>query len=391
MNYLKMVCLSGSLCATAALVYPAAAQEPATTTTSGPAAYVYVSSTPKNSSVNEIIGYAAAPNGVLTALNGSPYTADVTTMAVNGKYLFGANKNGVYIDSYHIRSNGSLSLWEQTDVAKFNYNDCGSSGPLFLDHTGQTLYDMEFDANGCANNEYESLAVNKADGALSNIGSSTYTSWLYQAASFIGNNVYAYSVACIGNSYWTIFGEQRASNGLLTSIGNFKAPLPTPKSGDFWCPAQAAADPTDHVAMVMQPVNGSTFASDGGAQIASFTAASNGNLSTTNTRSTMPVTSVGTALSISMAPSGKLLAVGGSAGLQIFHFNGASAATKDTGLLTTAEIDQMFWDDQNHLYAISRSAGRLYVFTITPTSVSQAAGSPHAITGPQNIAVQPLP
>jgi hypothetical protein len=31
------------------------------------------------------------------------------------------------------------------------------------------------------------------------------------------------------------------------------------------------------------------------------------------------------------------------------------------------------------------------VFTITPTSVSHAPGSPHAITAPQNVIVQPLP
>jgi hypothetical protein len=55
------------------------------------------------------------------------------------------------------------------------------------------------------------------------------------------------------------------------------------------------------------------------------------------------------------------------------------------------EIDQVFWDKQNHLYAISRSAGKLYVFTITPTSAAQAPGSPHAITAPQNVIVQPLP
>ncbi len=47
------------------------------------------------------------------------------------------------------------------------------------------------------------------------------------------------------------------------------------------------------------------------------------------------------------------------------------------GLLTKDEIDQMFSDKDNHLYASSRAAGKLYVFTITPTSHSQAKGSPY--------------
>jgi 6-phosphogluconolactonase (cycloisomerase 2 family) len=134
MRYLDAVCLCGSFCA-AALLQPALIQAQ---TTSSHAAYVYVSMTPKNSSVNEIVGYAAAANGSLTVLPGSPYTADVTAMTTNGKYVFGTNVNGLYVDAYHIASNGALSLWEQTDVAKFNAQDCGFSGSLVLDHTGTT-------------------------------------------------------------------------------------------------------------------------------------------------------------------------------------------------------------------------------------------------------------
>jgi hypothetical protein len=58
-------------------------------------------------------------------------------------------------------------------------------------------------------------------------------------------------------------------------------------------------------------------------------------------------------------------------------------------LLTSNQIDQMFWDNANHLYAISSTAGKLYIFTITPTSATQAAGSPYTISHPKNIIVQP--
>jgi hypothetical protein len=42
----------------------------------------------------------------------------------------------------------------------------------------------------------------------------------------------------------------------------------------------------------------------------------------------------------------------------------------ETGLLTTDEVDQVFWDNDNHLYAIGQAAGKLFVFTGTPTTRS---------------------
>ena len=169
---------------------------------------------------------------------------------------------------------------------------------------------------------------------------------------------------------------------------DINAPTPAAKTGDFWCPSQTAADPTNHVAITMQAVD-QNFSPDGPPQLATYTADSAGNLSTTSTPANMPQTAVGTVTDIKMAPSGKLLAVGGTAGLQVFHFNGASPITHDTGLLTNKQVDQFFWDNANHLYAISQSAGKLFVFTVTPTSATQAPGSPYTIAHPQNIAVQP--
>ena len=103
----------------------------------------------------------------------------------------------------------------------------------------------------------------------------------------------------------------------------------------------------------------------------------------------MPSVAVGNVNDYWMSPTGKFLAVGGSGGLQVFHLNGANPITKYTGLLTANPIDQMFWDNANHLYALSRTAGKLYVFTVTSTSVTQAPGSPHSIFKPQSIIVLP--
>jgi len=73
----------------------------------------------------------------------------------------------------------------------------------------------------------------------------------------------------------------------------------------------------------------------------------------------MPQTAVTEVTSLRMAPSGQLLAVAGTTGLEVFHMNGANPITPYTGLLTNVPVDQMFWDNADHLFAISRSGNRL--------------------------------
>jgi hypothetical protein len=254
------------------------------------------------------------------------------------------------------------------------------------------LYLLEYEGTVCANNVYESFAVNKSTGGLNYLSYARGDAFpqLTLPASFIGNNKYAY-IAEYESMYYETFGYVRNSNGSLTKLSiNTPSPTSPPSGATGFCPYQAAADPTNHVAFVEQPCSlpgGSTLHPE----LAVYTAGTNGSLTTTSTGKNMPTTSVTYVNSLSMAPSGKLLAVGGIGGLQIFHFNGASPITKYTGLLTTNTINQVFWDKSNHLYAISGSAGKLYVFTITPTSYSQASGSPHSVSTPVGLIVQPAP
>ncbi len=380
---IKSICLSATLCTVASF-----AQVAVTQTTSSTVAYVYVSNI-LTDTTSEVHAYAATKNGKLTPVDGSPFSADVTNMAVNGKYLFGSSSNGTSVDSYFIESDGALRFAASNNIVNSNYNGCGFSGPIFFDHTGATLYDMEFQGD-CSNNMYQSLKVGKSTGNVQNLGSSGANAWLYLPASFIGNNIYAYSASCLGDMYWGIYSFKRSSNGLLTEINANAAP-PTPPTGYFYCPSLTAADPTNHVAITMQPVNQTDFSPDRPAQLASYKADSAGNLVTTNTHANMPHTAVGTVNDIKMDPSGKLLAVGGTAGLQVFRFNGSQPITHFTGLLTADSIDQFFWDNDNHLYAISNAAGKLFAFTVTPHSVRRAPGSPYSIDAPHNIIVQPLP
>ena len=375
---LLLSCLVVAVCSTS--LYAAAA-----TPTPSPVAYVYVASNydyPKYDT--RVVGYAADANGQLKQVPGSPFTnSNVGSMAANGKYLFAAGNDNVSavapnIYTYLIEPTGALELVDTTNLQKFPDSSCAGPASVFLDHTGATLYSSLFNYQCSENNGEMSLNISKSNGALEYL---TVAGDDYVPLTFIGNNQLAYATAN-GGAY------KRESNGALAYL-NVSTPLVFEANGDAYNPQGAAADTTNHLAVVM---NGS-----GVPQLATYTVdVSNGNLSTTSTYENMPKVAVTAphnnvsgVIDINMAPSGNLLAVGGTSGLQVFHFNGANPITAYTGALTSSEIDSVFWDNNDHLYAIGRSAGKLFVFTVTPTSVTEAHGSPYTITQPNSLVVQP--
>jgi hypothetical protein len=340
-------------------------------------AYVYVSSTP-TSSTGQISAYSAASNGALTPIAGSPFPYDGNYMAVNGAWLFGVANMDTDITSFSIASNGVLTF---KDTYKVTNPGTGVIS-VYLDHTGSTLYADYYTTN----NDYLSFSINQSNGRLTKIGDLAGGPPNNTPVSFIGNNVYAYSSSCYHFGQ-EIIGVKRNTDGTLSYL-NSNFPFPAEKSGGFYCPWKAAADPTNHVAIAMDPLN-SNWGQDGLWQLASYTADTAGNLTTKSTYSNMPTMLVGAVNDYSMSPSGKYLAVAGTAGFQIFHFNGANPITKFTGLLTGNTIDQIFWDNANHVYAISLQAGKLFVWTVTSTGATRAPGSPHLIPNVQNLIVLP--
>ena len=345
---------------------------------SSPVAYVYVASYVSSSKRNQINGYVAASNGSLTAIPGSPFRYNVNYLALNRAWLFAVNSTGRKIDSFSIRSNGALAL-------KDNYPNPINFGffyDLFLDHTGATLYADD----GTVNNDYLSQSIDKATGQLTNINDLAGGPENNSEMSFIGNNQYAYSSSCYHFTS-VIFGVQRATDGALSWL-SINPSFPAEKSGGFYCPNLAAADPTNHLAVAIQPMT-ENFGNDGPTQLAVYTADSSGNLTTSSTYQNMPSVLVGPVHNYSMSPDGKHLAVSGLSGLQVFRFNGANPIKKLTGLIATGWVDQVYWDNLDHLYAISAQSGKLYVFTVTSKGATQAPGSPHRISRPQSLIVLP--
>jgi len=353
-------------------------------------AYVYVASSPGNEEPNVIAGYSASSNGALTPIPGSPFQRNIGPMATNGQYLMGANARNYHPKIYtlQIGPNGALTYVTSTPCVQMG-NQCLAAFNLFFDRTGSDLYVMELNDSDQTNTA--SFTVDKSSGSLNYLGDAITGTLPNDSAgtSFIGDNVYAYLVSSDGCMYYTIDGFQREASGLLNLI-NIKFNLPTPPPGvSTYYPDLTVADPNNNLAFLEQPTNAPECAA-GPLQIAVYTVHAKGNIHTKSTYKDMPATLIKFPYDMKMSPSGQLLAVAGQEGLQVFHFNGSNPVTHYTNLITKDPISQMFWDNNNHLYAISNTAGELLVFTITPTTHQKAQGSPYAISGPQYIAVQPL-
>jgi hypothetical protein len=351
-----------------------------------PVAFVYVSSVLSNGSL--IQAYTAATNGTLVATVGTYFIGqNISYMAVNDQYLFATD--GVNIDSFSISpKDGALTEVSSINAQALNQDGCGGPTYLFLDHTGSTLYDLDYLAD-CANNGYQAFSGTYSN-ALNYLDTAPASAGNLGPLSFIGNNVYGYNASCYRVSP-NFYVYQRASDGTLSPNYSINPALPQAPTGEEFCPGSVAADPYDHLAIAMAPIFDSNGQPAGLTRLAVYTADSTGNITTSSTYSNMPKTAAGTVNDIWMSPSGRLLAVAGSKGLQVFHFNGANPITDYTGLLTTDAITTVFWDKANHLYALSKSAGKLYVFTVTPSSAKEAAGSPYAIANPIYLSVLPRP
>lgn len=359
-------------------------------TTASPAAWVYVQ-TSKGVNV-----YDAAASGQLTLVKGSPFADTGAMEGHNGKYLLVVGTD--YLHSYAIGTNGAVGAQvSEINTQSYSGSECGNtdSAGAILDHTGSFFYVQLTGAsyNGgedttCAawqtykigsNGEFTFLGANELGyGFDSTALSST-------VPTFSSNDNFTYG------EYFTAFAPvyaafQRDSTGVLEENPNFTYNYPTPNpagSDNNYFPQATVADPNGHLAIAMVQSFSSLYPLPA-LQLASFTINSKGAIATTNTWADMPTLpwNPDYFTGMNMSPAGNLLAVSGSTGLEIFHFNGAASITSYSSLLLPGVgVNEVAWDKSNHLYALSYAKG-LYVFTVTPTSISEVSGSPYKITSP---------
>ena len=387
----KTAFLSVALAGLCACPLMAAAQ------TSGTIAYVYVASSP-SSGPNTIQGFYASSSGALTAMTGSPFPVakckvapycGVGSIALNGKWLFGAD--GYDIDVFSMASNGALkqtATHPEGTASGTPPVPTGGASDVFLDHSGATLYDWNFDLDGSGNNGYQAFAIDQQTGGISLINQlQGGPGWMGPLA-ITGNDGFAYTSSCYHGSQ-DIFGFQRMKDGGLAPLADSTV-FPKPWTGDYYCPYLAASDPTNHLVVAVQNTPDDDYQGSGPYQLASYTVnPSTGTLSTNQTYANMPSAKVGEPTTYRLSADGKFLAIGGSTGLQVFHFNGASPLTAFTGLLTGDAIKQVWWDNADHLYAVGQGDSKLFVFQVTTAGAKAAPGSPHAVAGAAAVVALP--
>jgi len=358
-----------------------------------PIDYVYIAQQATNTGPNQVLGYSVAANGKLTPIKGSPFAINAWTLAVNGKYLFagtGGYPDNSGIDTYAIEPGGGLKFVVANTFPDLYTN---SWGAFFLSHTGQTLYGQVH--VGGSEDMLASFSIDKRTGIVS-LTQTDYPARYETSFTLSADNKHIYVAApeVDGSEVVTLDTE---------NWNQFTDPIPNAPPPGYFNPLLFSADPTNHVAGLFASSCywcGDPTGYIPTVQLGVYTADANGNLTMNGTYKNMPKlpTFMGGASDLKMSASGKLLAVSGGAGLQVFHFNGSKPITPYATLVktpsplpTTVPAKQLGWDNHDHMFTLF--ANKLYVFTVTPTSVTQAPGSPYAISGfpgAQWITVQPL-
>lgn len=365
-----------------------------TDVSSASVAYIYVGTVS-----NGVYAYSAAANGRLTPVAGSPFKhTSGLAIGSNGKYFISLGTTNLH--AYEIEANGAIGAQASVvNTEDYDGSICGANGTdgAALDHAGtiHVLQDSTVDSGSGYCAAYQSFNISKS-GAFTFEGTDIADgtegdrlSFLYNLPSFTANDVFAYAnfggaipadLDPYGSSVPS--GFMRKSNGELENL-TFNTTFPAAGPIGEYYAFLVTAGTSNYLAMTIAQVQ-LPYGEDGPIQLASFTVDAKGNIKTTNTREDMPIPATIPGV-LNMSPSGKLLAVG--PGLQVFHFNGAEPITKFTGLLPTAPITHIHWDNNNHLYALS--SNKLYVYTVTPTSVEEVPGSPYTLPNSNALNVVP--
>jgi hypothetical protein len=396
---LKLVITFTAACITAVAPAQSAAPDAGAITESSSShiANVYVSNIVNpnaNGYTFNVYAFTTASSGKLTKVSGSPFKENISQLAENGKFLFGLGASGTNIDSFRIESNGAPSYVATVDA--FNYNP-GACYPyissLQIDHSGATVYDSVPDAD-CFGQDFQYFKINDTTGQMTYEGNTGDAGADANNLIFAGNNKFAFSNICTVFDHEEVGylnGFARGSSGKLSSadIGN---PGPkTKESGNSYCPLSLATDPSGHLAALLddEDADGDSY---GNPVIASYSVSSSGKLTTSSTYKNMPQVTAGT-YAFAMDTTGKLLAVGGAKGLELFHFNGSSPVTKYKTVLAGVVVDAAYWDKAGHLYVVTGNLnnpghGKLYVYNVTSSKVSEASGSPYTVPNGYSIVVE---
>lgn len=338
------------------------------------AAYVYIQI---DGSQGAVYGFTSSSSGKITAIPGAPWKPTGAIIGDNKSQFITLGEDNIH--SYTVESNGAIGAQlEQNPYTDYSGGNCGTGSSAnnnaVLDHSGKYVYILLQTTNGATGcSSVQSFNINSA-GAFDGVGYVVMDD-VYNVSlpTILGAETFAYANADSEN-YVGPIGFLRGSGDALYQF-SVNAVGPTLSGGSYTLGLPDASPTANFVVFQLFPNDANPF------QLGSYSVNSQGGLTTTNTSSNMP-TSALLGASSTFSPSGNLYALYATSGynqegqlvpggIELYNFNGASPLTLNTKLLTGTSIDQVAWDSSNHMYAISKSANMLYVYTVTPTSVTQ--------------------
>jgi hypothetical protein len=377
-NYLYMRPLPGVSLALGLAMFAAG---PVLSQTNPTVANVYVQSH------KGVFAFHANAAGQLTRIPGSQFADTGQMAAIRGSYFIAIGGNVIH--DYALTSTGGIG-GEVAEINTQNYGgaQCGTmqgEGSI-LDHTGQyfsvQLYGATNSDGSFVCSAWQTYKI-ASNGQFTFLGDAVNTTQFtfensalpIELETVSSNDAFDYGIAFkpgIGETSFSAF--QRGMAGDLIPNGGFTHtdPAGTPSQTQ---PQAVAADPANHLAVFL------------GSKLASYSINNvTGAIQSANNWADLPTVSTGPNPA-AMSPSGNLMAIGGEYGFQIFHFNGAAAPTAYGGVLQPdVFIDQLAWDNSNHLYILSDTPNsldsnppELYVYTVTTKTITEVPGSPYAV------------
>jgi hypothetical protein len=279
-----------------------------------PVAHVYVQTT---KGVNL---YNAAPNGQLTLASGSPFKTVGLMVGTNGKFFFSNGTNLIHVYAMNTSTGAIGKEVANIDTSLYSGSECGTTGPTFLDHTGQYIY-LEHDN---ARDEYQDLILlldpvlqgQRHDRPTDLPGGNRQPvrrSLLPSSKGLYRDGQRCFCICDLEEGYGSnyITGFHRESGGALNIWSGHETDPPTYGSDWGWLQFGVAVDPTNHIATIAVQEQDVPMGPYAPPLLASYTVDTQGNISTTNIWQTM-VKPVIYPTSLNMSPSGKLLAAAGN-------------------------------------------------------------------------------
>jgi hypothetical protein len=382
--YRRVVCFVATLCLSAAVALPS-------TASAAPVAYAFIST----ANPNNVSTLAVSANGSFTHVGTASSPTAVYHLSVTRQFLFGIdNVSNIY--TYSISSTGALKLVATTNAGSYvsGFSSAYAIPLIQLDASGATLYTMV--GTSQTNWYLESFKI-ETNGGLQFLGTSYADPNTLSQIRFVQGGQFAMADGCYntaaGASFVTdsddvndIVTYKHESNGFLTYVGTSND-TPAAQSPYEYCAGLNASDSANHLAVGFDIFNPPGDDIEPGMALGTYTVNTSGTPSTTSNYETMPVTSGYAPYAMSIDPTGKILAVGGQGGFQLYHFNGANPITTYSGVIKTYDlIRTIAWDKSSHMYLLTDHSVDIY--NISTTSYTEL--KPWEFTAPYSMIVLTL-